>query len=600
MNSTILTILSLSLSGSVLVLILLALRPVLKNKVSKTFQYYIWLLVLLRLVLPLSIDGSILNQITSPIVKAQASAALAPEDNNEITGYNVPQESGQNAGHFTPAETTPVNSVSNAGNSTVTKQTGFNVWSFAEKYLTEIWFMGAAVYFGWFVIAYMRFSRKIQRTNVAPSPSDIAVLEKLRGNIKVKLVCNPYVHTPMMIGLLTPRIVIPFMALGESGAKPEIEYIIRHEMTHYRRRDLLYKWFAVLVSSLHWFNPLLILVRREISRACELSCDEAVIRSLDADGRQDYGETLLAIASSKRLPKGIVTTTMCEEKRELKERLESIMTYKSKSLLMIAVSLVLALLLAGCSVVLGAAKVNNQAPEYNPAETHTTGIPETPDNEALHSPAATDASGAPTHASLGENDNTKTKALSNNAALEAYNAVLQNQAGFLSTDNGRSLYLNDFLTNKEIYGTDFEISHFTVLDMDGDKVPEVVLELSVGGGPEFYEELHYMDDKIYGYLIVYRGLEALKSDGTFSFSNGVADYGWGQMRFEPSTYKTDMRAYSQSSQGGTELTITYFINNGPATKEEFDSSVNQQAQKEDAGWYEFTQSNIEDELSPNS
>ncbi len=54
--------------------------------------------------------------------------------------------------------------------------------------------------------------------------------------------------------------------------------------------------------------------------------------------------------------------------------------------------------------------------------------------------------------------------------------------------------------------------------MDGDKVREVVLELSVGNKPAFYEVLHYMDDTVYGYLIVYRGLEGLKEDGTFSYS----------------------------------------------------------------------------------
>lgn len=63
------------------------------------------------------------------------------------------------------------------------------------------------------------------------------------------------------------------------------------------RHDLLYKWLTAAVTSLHWFNPLMYLVRREVARRCELSCDEAVLHTLDQRGRRRYGETLLALAA---------------------------------------------------------------------------------------------------------------------------------------------------------------------------------------------------------------------------------------------------------------------------------------------------------------
>ncbi|MEW9095491.1 MAG: hypothetical protein AB2417_10460 [Clostridiaceae bacterium] len=197
------------------------------------------------------------------------------------------------------------------------------------------------------------------------------------------------------------------------------------------------------------------------------------------------------------------------------------------------------------------------------------------------------------------NLNNKTQMLSNNSVLEAYKAVLQNKTEFFSTDNKKKLYLNDFLTNEEIYGTIFKVTHFTVLDMDGDKVPEVVLELSVGNEPEFYEVLHYMNDTVYGYLIVYRGLEGLKEDGTFRYSSGAADNGFGKLKFELDAFKTDILGYSKSSQGDANLIISYFINNKPVTKESYDSFVNEQFGKKDEIWYEFSQKNIETELSIN-
>lgn len=196
-------------------------------------------------------------------------------------------------------------------------------------------------------------------------------------------------------------------------------------------------------------------------------------------------------------------------------------------------------------------------------------------------------------------ENTKTQMLSNNSILEAYKAVLQNKTEFLSTDNKKKLYLNNFLTNGEIFGTIFKVTQFTVLDMDDDKVFEVVLELSAGNEPEFYEVLHYMNDTVYGYLLVYRGLEGLKTDGTFNYSSGSADYGFGKMKFMSDAFKTDIFGYSKSSQGDTNLIISYYINNKPVTKESFDSFINVQIQKKDAEWYEFSQKNIETELSIN-
>lgn len=186
---------------------------------------------------------------------------------------------------------------------------------------------------------------------------------------------------------------------------------------------------------------------------------------------------------------------------------------------------------------------------------------------------------------------------SSDSVLEAYKAVLQNKAEFFSTDSQKNLYLEDFLTNKEIYGTTFKVTHFSVLDMDGDKVPEVILELSVGDEPQFYEVLHDINGTVHGYLMVYRGLEELKEDGTFHFSNGAADNGWGKLKFQSKAAETDLLGYSQSSQNNGNLTIAYIIHNKEATKEAFDAFDKEQAGKKAVVWYEFSQQNVEAQLA---
>ena len=174
----------------------------------------------------------------------------------------------------------------------------------------------------------------------------------------------------MFIGVFRMVIVLPQFAYVKNGRDKELVTILRHELTHYRRKDIIYKWIVVVVTSIHWFNPLMLLIRKEISRACELSCDEAVIIGMSSDEKRFYGNTLIALSANKKLPVGVLATTLCESKKELQERLESIMKFKKKSVLGVVMTLVLALMLSVCASALGAANIasaafNNRGPDVS-------------------------------------------------------------------------------------------------------------------------------------------------------------------------------------------------------------------------------------------
>ena len=181
-----------------------------------------------------------------------------------------------------------------------------------------------------------------------------------------------------------------------------------------------------------------------------------------------------------------------------------------------------------------------------------------------------------------------------NSAMEAYKTVLQNKAEFFSTDNKKNLYLNDFLNNEEIYGTVLKVTHFTVLDLDGDKIPEVVLELTVGNYVEFYEVLDYKNDKVNGYIQVLRGFENLKADGTVHYSNSAFDNGYRKLSFETNACEDYTLGYHN-----TDSNNAYFIDNKPATEESYNAFTKEQDGKKDAVWYEFSKENIETKITDN-
>ena len=350
MNDFLKIVLSLSVSGSILALILLAGKPFLKNRISKAFSYYIWLLVLLRLVVPFAAP---INVMDAMLHFEQSSVSnVLPEQAGTPAESNADQTAAASNTQIKSSQEEQGNEADSTQTSVKTQQ-AFDRWNLIQSILLWLWLAGAAVSIGWFLIAYIVFSRRLRHSCTTPHGDDLAVFESLRGRMRVRLFCCGDVMTPMSIGILRPVILLPEHAYVRSGMSDELKNILRHELTHCRRRDVLYKWLVVAVTSLHWFNPLMILIRREIGRACELSCDEAVIRDMSENERQLYGNTLLTFSAGGKLPAGILATTLCEGKEQLKERLIMIKHYKKKSVYAIVLSFVLMLLIAGSALALG-------------------------------------------------------------------------------------------------------------------------------------------------------------------------------------------------------------------------------------------------------
>ncbi|MGM9653848.1 MAG: M56 family metallopeptidase, partial [Butyricicoccaceae bacterium] len=353
------TVLLLSLCGTALAVLLAVLRRLLKNRLPKALFYYLWLLVLLRLALPVALPVPGL-ELTLPeprsaeAVTPPVSVQAAPDG---MVGQPIP---------FDPSyvQTVPADTVITGNGLELSFQQEKtlwyrSVWTFLCENFLHIWLAGAAIHFLWFAVSYFRFCRSLKQDCLPLWEHEQALLEGLRGKWRVEACRSPLAQTPMLVGLIRPRIILPETAITTL----QLECILRHELTHLRRRDLLYKWFTVAVTSFHWFNPLMPWLRREIARCCELSCDEAVIGSMNEDWKRTYGETLLALAAVHALPRTVPATTLCEEKAQLKERLVGIMKHKKVTAAILLLSCLLALLVAGCAAVLGPNAARRELPQ---------------------------------------------------------------------------------------------------------------------------------------------------------------------------------------------------------------------------------------------
>lgn len=355
------TILSLSLAGSLLGLAAFAWGRFGKGRPSRSVCYYLWLVVLVRLVLPFGLPGSAADVLPHPVA---AVRNLSRETNTVQTNpENIQPPKTEPAaaqpitiGTETPPAAAPTEPLPSAAETetetapTAPPAAGPSLSQWLPAVLPWVWMAGVVISLGWFLLSYGRFFRSLLKTSQPVPPQEQAVLDRLNPGGRVALLYNPNVPTPMLIGLRRPCIVIPQESYGA-----ELEYILRHELTHFRRHDLLYKWFVVAATAVHWFNPLMILFRREIARACELACDEGAIRELPLAERRRYGQTLLAQAAGGRLPASALATTLSGSKQELKERLLGVLEPRTKTRGMAALAVVLAIGLTSCGAVLGPA-----------------------------------------------------------------------------------------------------------------------------------------------------------------------------------------------------------------------------------------------------
>ena len=175
--------------------------------------------------------------------------------------------------------------------------------------------------------------------------------EKLNIKTRVELSCNPLIASPMLIGFFRPRIILP---VGELEDK-ELSYIFVHELTHSKQRDMFYKWLIQIIVCVHWFNPFVYLLEKEVNKSCELSCDEKVLSVLDDKAKREYGDTLISFLKSSNLYKSsLASVTLTEGAEQLKERLGAIMKFRKKSKVVIAITAIFTVAVCVCFFVTGA------------------------------------------------------------------------------------------------------------------------------------------------------------------------------------------------------------------------------------------------------
>ncbi|MCL1941636.1 MAG: M56 family metallopeptidase [Synergistaceae bacterium] len=333
MHSFIVTLLICSFTMSALALVYMVATPLLAKRYSVKWCYYTWLVVLIGLIIPFR------PQWSSPIIRVdvpfEMSAPVIRIGDQIITGqiensYPVLAPlaaekialAGENAALATE------NAALATGNVAVPSVLQSVSW---WKIAAAVWLAGLIVFLAYHVMKYYSFAKMARRWSEKITDSEtLALLRKLKAEMgiskEIGLYQYPCIGTPMMIGFADPIILLPEHGFSQS----ELRFILKHELVHYKRKDLYYKCLVLAATAIHWFNPIIYMIAQAIDVQCELSCDAETVRSADSGTRRHYTETIIGCVKYKSNLKTALSTNFNRGPNGIRKRIFSIMDAGNK------------------------------------------------------------------------------------------------------------------------------------------------------------------------------------------------------------------------------------------------------------------------------
>lgn len=285
---------ALTLGGSAAVGVLALASRSARFRYGAGWRCLAWLLMCLRLAVPIPLLPHGEEQVRSPVRLPAPSDAIIYHS----PVPQLPSVSGQDGAGQADSPVPGQNSVWGAESavpgpaSSAPDQSGF--FLSLSQLLLGIWLAGAAVMLLRMLLSHLHFLHYLRRwARPVKDPETVQSYNQLGDLLgldhRPRLRLCPNLSAPMLAGLFRPVLLLP----EEAQSPGPLRCALLHELTHFRRRDIWLKTLALLANIVHWFNPVMWYMVRLVERDTELACDEAVLRLLPPQEHAAYGRTIL-------------------------------------------------------------------------------------------------------------------------------------------------------------------------------------------------------------------------------------------------------------------------------------------------------------------
>ena len=322
-------------------LVIIGTKKLLKKYLSAATQYHLWFLLFLLLAVPffpVQIHGS---QLFSWL-------------------HFFHTDSGLNSGTDTLSKLT-----SNTQNNLLNQVNDFSV-SISSQFsgglntiLFLIWIMGVMI-MSVLTLHSLNYVRSIKRSALPLQNQQVKTiyydcLKELKISHQVPVYSTAFLKSPVLIGIIHPRIYIPIHLISELNPD-DMRFMLLHELQHYRHKDTLIGFLMVISNILYWFNPFIWYALKEIHCDRELACDSAVLQMISTDEYQAYGMTLINFAEKLSSFSSPLAVGMSGNFRQMKRRILNIAIFRKETLYQkmraLIIYLVISAVFIGCTPIL--------------------------------------------------------------------------------------------------------------------------------------------------------------------------------------------------------------------------------------------------------
>ena len=289
-----------TLQASLLIGLIMLVRSVVRGKLDARWHYFLWIVLLIRLVMPWAPESRISIFNLFQVLFAGKPTELAAGNSAIITSNSL-------AGHQ-------------------------GLWSIFVNMLPIIWLAGVLVLLCYLFFSNLVFWISVNRERPFSDKSLLELLEKCKTQMGIrtslKIITTHRIKSPALYGFLRPVLLLP-VGMNKVLSLEDLRYVFLHELGHLKRHDIFVAHFVSIVQILHWFNPLVWLAFYRMRSDRELACDALVLSTMNIDEPTKYGRAIISLVEqfyqNRRLP---AMVGIMESKSELKRRVTMIAKFK--------------------------------------------------------------------------------------------------------------------------------------------------------------------------------------------------------------------------------------------------------------------------------
>ena len=304
-----------SLISSVLIMIILGIKKIFKNHISARWQYNIWFLFLVILIIPFIpqqyLDFSKLNRW---------SVDLLNKEDDMMTDDSL----------LNHKEKETLNQEGNLQDFSISVQR--STAAYINFALISIWILGCLIYTSILVIVKLRLNKVKDSIRVLDDVKIIGLFEKCKRELDISkdLIVGEsgLVYSPMTFGLKKTYIVFP-LVMTHQLSESELYHIFLHELSYYKNKDIIINEVMCFFQIIYWFNPFVRLAFKKMRLDREINCDVSVLQRLKEENYIQYGKTIINCAEKQIQPSFFsITTSIAGTKKEITKRIQKIASYK--------------------------------------------------------------------------------------------------------------------------------------------------------------------------------------------------------------------------------------------------------------------------------